>query len=252
MIHQFDHRWATYDGEDSRDTAAAEKIDPGFEPTPHYWVPEREVTNRLAEKGWARGWLMGWRNISRASDERSLISSVFPKAAAGHSLPLILPDVEAVRAACLVGNLCSLVADYCERQKLVGTNITFQFLFQIPVLPPSFYTPADLASAGLDLDRGLLRPGPLAPLHRSFGRCSRDRFGERFTDRRPRRCDLPVSHGQRAACRGRSRLLACAAGGPPPENGGRAPRSTSSKNRLYPTVRENASSTKRTHTGALA
>jgi hypothetical protein len=145
MIHQFDHRWATYDGDDSRDTSAGEKTDPSFESTPRYWVPEREVTNRLTDQGWSRAWLMGWRKITRATDERSLIASVFPRSAAGDSLPLCLPGVEAVRAVCLLANLCSLVTDYCERQKLGGTNLTFQFLFQLPVLPPSSYAAADLA-----------------------------------------------------------------------------------------------------------
>lgn len=36
MVHQFDHRWATYDGIDSRDATAAEHADPIFEPTPRY------------------------------------------------------------------------------------------------------------------------------------------------------------------------------------------------------------------------
>ena len=147
MIHQFDHRWATYDaeGETSHDATLEEKTNPDFEPVPRYWVPEREVTKRLADKGWMRAWLMGWRKISIATNERSLIASVFPKAAAGDSLPLCLPDVKGAQAACLLGNFCSLVTDYCERQKLGGTNLTFQFLFQLPVLPPSTYALADFA-----------------------------------------------------------------------------------------------------------
>jgi hypothetical protein len=51
MIHQFDHRWATYHGAESRDATLAEKAELRFEPTPRYWVPEREVANRLAAKG---------------------------------------------------------------------------------------------------------------------------------------------------------------------------------------------------------
>ena len=35
--------------------------------------------------------------------------------------------------------------DYSERQKLGGTNLTFQFLFQLPILPLSSYIPNDLA-----------------------------------------------------------------------------------------------------------
>lgn len=145
MMHQFDHRWATYEGKDSRDVNAAEKADSSFEPTPRYWVPGTEVAARLRDKRWTRGWLMGWRNITNATNERSLIASVFPEVAASHSLPLFLPGIESVQAACLLGSLCSLVVDYCERQKLGGTNLTFQFLFQLPVLPPAFYSESYLA-----------------------------------------------------------------------------------------------------------
>jgi hypothetical protein len=145
MIHQFDHRWATYDGTDSRDATGAEKAQSDFEPVPRYWVPHPEVAHRLAIKGWMRGWLMGWRKIARATDERSLIASVFPRVAAGDSLPLCLPGVQGEHAACLLGNLNSLMTDYCERQKLGGTNLTFEYLFQLPVLPASFYTSAEQA-----------------------------------------------------------------------------------------------------------
>jgi hypothetical protein len=59
MIHQFDHRWATYlpspsgrgavgDGEGSRDVTVDEKKDPNFNATPRYWVSAREVWLRTA------------------------------------------------------------------------------------------------------------------------------------------------------------------------------------------------------------
>lgn len=52
MIHHYDHRWATYEGEDEeqgvRDVTLEEKQDPNFEPTPRYWVPENEVDMRAS------------------------------------------------------------------------------------------------------------------------------------------------------------------------------------------------------------
>ncbi|THD71265.1 type II DNA modification enzyme [Thalassobius vesicularis] len=52
MIHHYDHRWATYEGEDeeqgTRDVTLEEKQDPNFEPTPRYWVPEDEVDMRAS------------------------------------------------------------------------------------------------------------------------------------------------------------------------------------------------------------
>ncbi len=94
MVHQFDHRWAAYasNGEDADDVPVAQKQDPIFEATPRYWVPETEVDARLAQKGWTRRWLMGWRDIARATDERTVIVSLTPRAAVGHTMPLIFLD----------------------------------------------------------------------------------------------------------------------------------------------------------------
>jgi hypothetical protein len=44
MIHQFDHRWATYsDGWQWRRHSTAHKQDPTFGVTPRYWVEAAEV-----------------------------------------------------------------------------------------------------------------------------------------------------------------------------------------------------------------
>ena len=85
MIHQFDHRWAGYaeDGESSTNLGTPEKQRPTCEPAPRYWVPDTEVNERLIAKGWSRGWLMGWRDIARATDERTVIATVFPRVGVG-------------------------------------------------------------------------------------------------------------------------------------------------------------------------
>jgi hypothetical protein len=52
MIHHYDHRWATYEGEEeelgTRDVTIAEKQNSSFEPSPRYWVPEDEVDIRAS------------------------------------------------------------------------------------------------------------------------------------------------------------------------------------------------------------
>lgn len=145
MIHHFDHRWATYAGSDSRDVSIDEKNDHNFDCTPKFWVPETEVRLRLKRQGWDKEWLFGWRKITNTTNERTLISAIFPKAAAGDSLPLSLPEFNVKFAPALCANFSSLVTDFIERRKLGGTNLTFQYLFQLPILPPSAYSEADLA-----------------------------------------------------------------------------------------------------------
>jgi methylase of polypeptide subunit release factors len=169
MMHQFEHRFATYDvSGDTRDTTAVEKQDAAFRVRPRYWVEETEVLNRLApptdeerkelDKGSlqpaelllrqrerASKWLLGFRDICRAPDERTAILSFLPRVAVGHTMPLVLTCAEPSLQLCLCANLNSLVSDYVTRQKLGGTHLTYGYLKQIPVLPPSFYRAADVA-----------------------------------------------------------------------------------------------------------
>jgi hypothetical protein len=90
-------------------------------------------------------WLMGWRDIARATDERTVIATVFPRVGVGHVLPLMFSETSPKFRAGLLGNLCSLVLDYCARQAVGGTHITYGYLKQFPVLPPDFYTEDRLA-----------------------------------------------------------------------------------------------------------
>jgi hypothetical protein len=145
MVHQFDHRWATYDGTHSRDANDAEKRNVSFEAEPRYWVPESEVTERLAAKNWMRGWLMGWRDICRSTDERTVIVSIVPRSAVGHTSPLMFIDKDPIYWPAFLANLNSLTLDYVARQAVGGTHLTYGYLKQFAVLPPSAYSDGDLS-----------------------------------------------------------------------------------------------------------
>ena len=145
MVHQFDHRWATYDADGaSRDVVEDEKVVPDFTVTPRYWVEEAEVTQRLDDKGWERGWLMGWRDICRSTDERTVIASVVPRVAVGHTMPLFMSAQAPHMLAALLANLNVLVLDFIARVKVGGTHLTYGYLKQFPILTPDSYTDADL------------------------------------------------------------------------------------------------------------
>jgi hypothetical protein len=138
MIHQFDHRWATYDGDSSRALSTEERQDAAFTIRPRYWVDGSEVSQRLRDRGWTRRWLMGWRNVCRATDERTGIWSVLPLSGVGHSMPLILLNGETPQehTALLLGVMNSLACDFVVRQKVAGVNYTFGYLRQIAVPSP--------------------------------------------------------------------------------------------------------------------
>ena len=91
-------------------------------------------------------WLMGWRDICRSTDERTVIAGVIPRAGVGNNLPLMLfgdpPDKRTVRA--LLGNLDILVLDFVARHKVGGTHLNYFVYKQLPILPPDHYTEPDL------------------------------------------------------------------------------------------------------------
>ncbi len=145
MIHHFDHRWASYQDTEVIDVTEVQKADPVFEITPRYWVPEIEVDKRLKAKGWNKGWLMGWRDITNATNERTVIASVFPRVGSGDTLLLMFPNAPSHQHnALLIGNLCSLAQDYAARQKVGGTHLKFNVFKQLPILPPSAYSDWDI------------------------------------------------------------------------------------------------------------
>jgi hypothetical protein len=92
-------------------------------------------------------WLMGWRDISKTQNERTVIASVVPRVAAGHKMPLFRLSSQTTppMAACLLANLDALTLDYIARQKVGGTSLTYHYLKQFAVLPPGRYSAADIA-----------------------------------------------------------------------------------------------------------
>jgi hypothetical protein len=178
MIHQYDHRWATYTGGDEnsvRDVTEEEKRDPDFRVRPRYWVPQAEVETRLLAKGWERPWLMGWRNIGRATDERTIISSIIPRVAVGHSMPLIFASTgsstPSADHAVLTALLNSLVVDYTMRQKLGGVNLTYSYMKQLAILSRHAIDPEIFSAL---VCRVLCVTGSAAELHPFSAECSRE------------------------------------------------------------------------------
>ena len=90
-------------------------------------------------------WLMGWRDICRSTDERTVIASVVPRVGVGHTMPLFFIEQPPPLGAAMLGNWCSLAFDYVARTKVGGTHLTYGYLKQFPVLPPEGYTSTDLA-----------------------------------------------------------------------------------------------------------
>ncbi|MBX6369876.1 MAG: N-6 DNA methylase, partial [Rhodospirillales bacterium] len=147
MVHHFNHRFGDYSMYAVKDGVGVRALpevpdellaDPGYKPQPRWWVSQREVEARLAGR-WDRGWLLGWRDITAATPDtfRTVIAAVIPRVAVGHKLPLIF--LEHGQATSLLALLSSFPLDYCARQKLGGTSLTYFVMYQLPVLPPAAF-----------------------------------------------------------------------------------------------------------------
>ncbi|WP_328671981.1 Eco57I restriction-modification methylase domain-containing protein [Streptomyces sp. NBC_00328] len=157
MLHHFDHRLGTYEGQTQAQANVGtlprvtpeQHDDPEFAPLPRYWVPEFDVdsgkrdkklnpimwpgvASRLREREWWHGWLMGWRDIARSTDTRTTMATVLPPYGVGHTNPLMFP-ADAESAALLQACLSSYVFDYVIRQKIAGTHLTYGYIYQLPV-----------------------------------------------------------------------------------------------------------------------
>ena len=153
MLSFYDHRSSGYGsrGDDRGyrvlpETTLEEHMDPNFKIESFYWVRESEVLARLQQKAWKRNWLLGFRDITSATNERTFIATIFPIVGVGNNLPILMPsDLVMPKVIGLVANLHSVVFDYFVRHKVGGTHLNFFIVEQLPVHPPVFYTEARLA-----------------------------------------------------------------------------------------------------------
>ncbi len=163
MIHHYDHRHANVAvnaanlqnaafGETIRDSL---KFDPAMFPVPQYWVNAAGVPDDLRDE-----WSIGFRDIARATDARTMIACIVPRTACGNTLPMLLGDnapPSAAAAALLLANLNTIAFDYITRQKAQTTHVNWYILEQLPVIAPErFDAPLPSAFARAMREAGLM------------------------------------------------------------------------------------------------
>ena len=134
MIHHFDHRWATFGRDESvRDVTELEKSNPSFVPTPRYWVRAEVVSEALKSD---ETLLLGVRDITNSTNERTVISNPAPVAAVGNNLPIMVGASHKLRLSAL---LSSFALDFVARPKVGGVHLNFFIANQLAVLPPTIF-----------------------------------------------------------------------------------------------------------------
>ena len=143
LVGAYDHRSATFEVDGKlRSVSDVEKKDCSYEIMPRKWASVEIVHKRLG--AWRQPYLLGWHDIARATDQRTCVAAVFPIAAASDTLQLFFTTQTANLNACLLGDMNSLVHDWCARQKIVGAHLNGFVGKQIATLAPTAYTQADI------------------------------------------------------------------------------------------------------------
>ncbi|MGL5083919.1 MAG: Eco57I restriction-modification methylase domain-containing protein, partial [Microcoleaceae cyanobacterium] len=124
MIHQFTHQWGQ----------------------PKYWLDESEARTALIKRGEEdlgqilsyQTYRLGFRDIARNTDQRTAIITMLPRQVfCNHKIPTVIIrdskeqiSYQSELFFCCILN--SFIIDYLIRQR-VTTNLTFFFLYQLPV-----------------------------------------------------------------------------------------------------------------------
>ncbi|GHC54839.1 DNA methyltransferase [Streptomyces violaceochromogenes] len=134
----------------------ADLRDPDRAVQPLYWVADQGfvetnrrgrvtrvpgVDMRLRDVGWHRGWLIGWRDITAVTNERTAIPTFLPRAGTGITCRLMFPRTSPALAAALTASQSSLVFDFVSRQKVGGVHMTLMTWKQLPVPTPKTLEP---------------------------------------------------------------------------------------------------------------
>jgi hypothetical protein len=147
MIHQFDHRANSVRVNEesihnpylSEEVTVEQHVDTEYYANSQFWVPVAQVEKTLQSE---RGYALGFRDIARPTDARTVIATSIPLVGCGHTLPILLPteeDFDAESTAYLLSNLNSFIFDYASRQKVQGTHLTWYTVEQLPVIAPVAY-----------------------------------------------------------------------------------------------------------------
>lgn len=174
MIHQFDHRYADvsvnagnlHNAAHGTVLTSTAKANPAAAPTPQYWVLVEEAGSLAAVP-----WVIGFRDIARSTDVRTMIACVLPHAVVGNTLPLLHGDEQfsADAASKLLANLNSIVFDFVVRQKAQSTHLNWYIVEQLPVIPPArFDDPLPAAFAAKMRSEGLMNGHHPAPTIADF------------------------------------------------------------------------------------
>ena len=148
MFDAFNHRAAgvmfnplnIQRGAQAMDSTHSDLTDPSYTPRALYFFPRAELVD-IDPSPFSGRWILGYKDISAVTNERSMIASILPFAATNFTIRVVqfLDTTEPRTCTLFVGCLNSFMFDYLLRQSLGGLHVSDYIVHQIPVVQPSSY-----------------------------------------------------------------------------------------------------------------
>ncbi|MEI9990292.1 MAG: hypothetical protein WDM86_09655 [Rhizomicrobium sp.] len=148
MVQAFDHRAASivinpaniHRPAQPLPATLAEHMKPEWTPTPQFWVDRKSDSIPSGIGG-----VLGFKDVTAPTNERTMIAAIIPATALGNTLPVLLPASDgdqgsyASKIALLAANFNSFVFDFIARQKVQGQHLNWYIVEQLPTLPEAAY-----------------------------------------------------------------------------------------------------------------
>ena len=142
MAQAYDHRAASvivnpenqHRPAQPEQTTSAQHQNVDWLPKPQFWIKESEC-------GWTGnvGWVVGFKEITAPTNERTFIAAIFPRVGFGNKVPILLPESDTRQEYKLVANFNSTIFDFVTRQKIQGQTLNLFIVEQLPVVPVARY-----------------------------------------------------------------------------------------------------------------
>lgn len=129
MIHQFNHRFASYESGDFV-SCSDQLLNQFFTASPCFFIENDVAVNRYEL---LREWYIGVRRLARSTDERTVIAAVIPRCCPAYSFNTFNIATEQEKNLFYLGALNSVCLDFLARLKLGGANLTWAFQKQLAV-----------------------------------------------------------------------------------------------------------------------
>ncbi|MGE0005653.1 MAG: N-6 DNA methylase [Parvibaculaceae bacterium] len=149
FIHQYDHRFATFDGipidkrfgikAATNNPTELEKSRRDFEIVPRYWVRREFFEENTLARNVGRDWNIAFRDTTNViSNFRTAVGCIVGPTAFNYKCPNVIIDAgDPIASALFLSMFNSVPYDYLLRQKFYGANLTKSMLMQTFVVSRS-------------------------------------------------------------------------------------------------------------------